>query len=164
MASTYTPIATLNGTGSNEVITFNSIPSTYTDLIVVINGLPTGTNAQPCITVNNNTSNYSQTNLYGNGSSATSDRRTSQGQLVLTDYNSISNTNPSSIIIQIMNYSNSTYKTFLSRWGLASVGTMATVGLWANTSAISRLDLSTIVVGNYWSTSTMVTLYGIASA
>ena len=39
--STYTPIATTTGTGSSGTITFTSIPSTYTDLRIILNGTET---------------------------------------------------------------------------------------------------------------------------
>jgi len=70
--STYTPIATQILSSTTASVTFGSIPTFYTDLVLVINGghnsgLGYGINIQ----FNNDTgSNYSSTVIRGNGSIA----------------------------------------------------------------------------------------------
>ena len=72
MPITYEPIATASGTGSNTTLSFTSIPATYTDLILILNGsLNTGNNTR--MRFNNNSGfNYSMTVVTGDGSSASS--------------------------------------------------------------------------------------------
>lgn len=161
--STYTPIATTTASGSVTEITFSSIPSTYTDLVVVVNGALGAGATLYGLSINFNgdttASNYSYTRLQGNGTSATSNRATSD-----TGIGYIAETGAMDII-QVMNYSNTTtYKTTLSRAtsnysGDGRAG--AYVSLWRNTAAISSLRLFTSV--NFTSATTF-TLYGIAAA
>jgi hypothetical protein len=112
---------------------------------------------------NDSASNYSNTYLEGDGSSAFSGRRSNQTSLI--DFGVIRTTANtfSTNILQIQNYSNTTtYKTALTRNGLASTALQAVVGLWRSTSAINRIDLSP-GSGNFEVGSTF-SLYGIANA
>ena len=72
MAQTYIPIATSTLGSSASNITFSSIPGTYTDLVLRFSGLITSGTDNLAIQVNSDTgSNYSDTYMYGNGTSAT---------------------------------------------------------------------------------------------
>jgi len=153
--STYTPIATTTAGGSSAVVTFSSIPSTYTDLVIVCNFLAMSAGGVN-LTYNNDTgANYSNTEIYGDGSTAVSARGSSQ-RIAFTNAS-----NPMNAIINVQNYANSTtYKTLLNRWN-SSLYTFATVGLWRSTASINRIDLtasSNIAAGSTF------TLYGIAAA
>lgn len=161
MPSTYEKIATAAGTGSNTTLTFSSIPSTYTDLVLVINGsLSTGNNTR--MTFNNDSgSNYSMTVVSGDGSSASSYRDSGQPNFQYMGYTDSSISN---FIINILNYSNTTtYKTFLHRRNLAGGQVSANVGLYRSTSAVNRVDVFS-ATGATWTTSTTATLYGIKAA
>jgi hypothetical protein len=157
MASTYEKIATTTITNGTSTITFSSIPSTYTDLVLVHIGTSQAGAPGLDLRLNNDSgSNYSRTFLYGDGSSAVSGRTTSatafQPSSVYTEQ--------TPIIFQINNYSNSTtYKTILSRTSASTGLVVANVGLYRSTTAINRIDLT----GMTWSGGT-VTLYGIKSA
>lgn len=162
MPSTYTPIATTTlGSGVTN-LTFSSIPSTYTDLILVCNG-NTAANANNYLQFNgDNGSNYSATRLSGDGSAASSARSTSATQILLDGFAYWTSTYEGNKIIHIMNYSNTTtYKTTLTRANTASKGTDALVGLWRSTAAITSVRFnsdSTIQAGSTF------TLYGVKSA
>ena len=163
MASTYTPIATTTLGSNTASYTFSSIPSTYTDLVLVVVGKSDGVNADFGFQFNGDTSsNYSRTYLYGSGSAASSGRTTSTTLMPIFNFSNV-NTEVNRAFIQ--NYSNSTtYKTALSRVDdAASLGTVAQVGLWRSTSAIDSikvLSLSSAVL----TTGTSLTLYGILAA
>jgi len=163
--STYTPIATTTASGSQSSITLSSIPSIYTDLVIVINGgIATDDNTD--IRFNGDTStNYSYTVLRGNGTSATSDRGTSVSAIRADSQSYLTTTNNAeTMIISIQNYSNTTtYKTCLIRSNNAGIGTAATVGLWRSTSAINSITFKSASSYNFNSTTTL-TLYGIAAA
>ena len=80
-AQTYTPIATTTLASNTASYTFSSIPQTYTDLILEATGATdytAGTSWPFYIQVGNGLvdigSNYSDTMLYGNGSSALAHR------------------------------------------------------------------------------------------
>ena len=160
---TYTPIATTTVATNTTTVSISSIPSTYTDLVLVINGI---INYNIFYRFNGDTaSNYSETTVYGNGSSAASSREQSITGIYIGDYigTPMATTN-STAIIQVMNYANTTtYKTSLFRLAGTSAGTQAAVGLWRSTSAITAISLNTDSANGILSGSTL-TLYGIASA
>ena len=162
--STYTPIATTTLASAAASYTFSSIPGTYTDLRLVVNGLQTGTSGNPYITVNSDTgTNYSITSLSGNGTSATSSRSSSASFIYFGITAEVRNTMIFMGTVDLMNYSNSTtYKTTLNRGNNASFGTDAIVGLWRNTAAITSITVD-LDSGN-WNTGSTFTLYGIAAA
>ena len=164
MASTYEKIATTTLGSAQATVTFSSISGSYTDLVLISNfGLTTA--GQSCFfTVNGSTTGYSDTSLYGTGSTAGSVRLTSQTRGLLFDTVVGASTSLQNVVISnFMNYSNTTtYKTILSRGNNPSGSTEATVVLWQNTAAISSISIFT-GSGNVASGSTF-TLYGILKA
>ena len=162
-SATYEPIATATASGSTDTITFSSIPQTYTDLVLINNAASSSGSAYIYARYNSDSgSNYSRTELVGNGSTASSGRNSSEnygwfgGTSLSTsfDYNSI---------VNIMNYSNTTTnKTILIRANRASEQTAAVVSLWRSTSAITSMTVTLNGV-NFASGSTF-TLYGISAA
>jgi hypothetical protein len=164
MASTYEPIATSTVSGSStSVITFSSIPSTYTDLVLIADAKLDVSGQGINLTFNSDTAtNYSSTRLYGNGSSASSDRQTN-GTYINFALGSVDA--GQLIIANIMNYSNATtYKTTLIRQNTASAFVGSLVGLWrATPAAITRIDLTSGGTSKYVAGSTF-TLYGIKAA
>jgi hypothetical protein len=161
MAATYEPIATTTVSGSSTTnITFSSIPSTYTDLMLII--FVAGGPSYAKITFNSDTgSNYSRTQIAGDGSSATSSRESN-----FTSYRSINIFNSTTfnpVTIQIMNYSNTTtYKTLLDRGGVANDTTYAQVGLWRSTAAINSINF--LINTGIINAGSTFTLYGIKAA
>jgi hypothetical protein len=166
--STYTPIATYTVPSATASYTFTSIPSTYTDLVLIANGATTTAASNINVRVGNGSvdtgNNYSQTILNGNGSSATSTRYSNQGQYQPSNEDAYWDTTFSGLmIINFQNYSNtSTYKTILSRANKAGLGLSASVALWRSTSAINQIFFGGS--SQNLATGTTFTLYGIAAA
>ena len=166
--STYTPIATTTLGSTASSYTFSSIPSTYTDLVLVSNVATTVNGKDLAVQFNGDTgTNYSRTVLTGDSTTATSVRATTQAYMFL-DYNGAISTTlgNNNCITQIMNYSNSTtYKTVLSRSNNAGTGfgVDANVGLWRSTAAITSMTIIATTSGVFATGSTF-TLYGIAAA
>jgi hypothetical protein len=164
MPSTYTPIATTTLGSAAASVTFSSISGSYTDLVLVVSYTGTLATAEARLQLNSDTgSNYSWTQLYGNGSSAASYRASNVTNLPLLPNEASSTTVPSTMIVNLQNYSNSTTnKTLLYRSSITSLATTANVGLWRNTSAITSIYLftsaSTFAIGSTF------TLYGVKSA
>ncbi len=153
--STYTPIATASPAGISTV-TFSSVPGTYTDLVVIVSG-STGGNDTIGLRFNSDSgSNYSYTQIYGDGSAAGSTRGTNETfARVGPMYNSQSIT-----IANVMNYSNSTTnKTVVARANNAGNQVNALVSLWRNTAAITNVTVNAIF--GQFNSGTTVTLYGI---
>jgi hypothetical protein len=154
--STYTPIATTNGTGSSGTISFTSIPGTYTDLVVVCN-FTNASAANVYMTLNNDSgSSYSRTWLTGNGTTASSGR----GSVPYLNNDATISTTPATTTINIQNYANTTtYKTSLVRHSLASGEALAEVILYrGSTSAITSVQ---IIGTTAFTTTSTFTLYGI---
>ena len=163
-AQTYEPIANYTASAVTTY-TFSSIPSTYTDLIIiaVAKNSNTGSTANNWrIRFNGDTgSSYSDTFLYGLSGSALSARDTNQSELY---WGAVNNTElqQSANIAHIIHYSNtSTYKTVLSRGSSSEIIVSAGVGLWRNTSAINSIQ---IYAGGSTTFTGTLSLYGIKAA
>jgi hypothetical protein len=162
--NTYEAIATQT-LGSNTTVTFTSIPQTYTDLVLVVNGLSTVDQGAEYQVGNGSVdtgSNYSRTRIMGDGSSASSFRASNQDRF-LCDGFSTSSSYASMQIVHFMNYSNTTTnKTVLFRGSSTQAYILAQVGLWRSTSAINTIKVAGYN-GNLTS-GTTVSLYGIKAA
>lgn len=163
MPATYEPIATFTATASST-FTFSSIPSTYTDLRLVVVGTPGTGNSSGSLRFNGiSTTTYSNTNLIGNGTAASSTVNTSA--TAITTFQFTSTSIPAMAVIDIFNYANTgVFKTFLiseSSDNNGSGTTISRVGIWRSTSAITTIDIN--AAGSF-NTGTTATLYGIKAA
>lgn len=163
--STYTPIATTT-LGSNQLnVTFSSISGSYTDLVLICNwknAIGAGYWGQMIFNADTS-SNYSNTFLQGDGSSASSYIYSNRSDGIRIGALTAGNFYPS--IVHLQNYSNSTtYKTIIGRYSDSSYAAQAYVGLWRSTSAITSIKLqvennsTNIIAGSTF------TLYGILAA
>jgi hypothetical protein len=158
---TYTPIARQVIASATNTVTFSSITSTYTDLVLVINGSLSGYDYLLYRFNGDTGSNYSETPLRGDGSAATSGPAANRTytwtclqSAANTQFNTISN---------FMNYADATTNTsVLSRANSNSSGDYVaiTAGLWRNTAAINSITVLTLSANNFNVGSTF-TLYGI---
>jgi hypothetical protein len=154
--NTYTPLATITLTSAVSSVTFSSIPSTYRDLILVINGTISA-NSYIGVQFNNDTANnYSGVRMYGDGSNPYSSTLTSNYAWFNDFFTSQSLT-----IAQIMDYSaTDKHKTVLVRQGSASVVAGAVASRWANTAAINTMKLIG-EAGRTFSIGTTINLFGV---
>ena len=168
MPATYEPIATQTLGSASASITFSSIPSTYTDLVIVIGSL--GMNSAGSagrMRFNGDTgSNYSNTTIWGNGTAAGSNRESSVTSMRIYGVQTgpAANLNNDNVILQIQNYSNTTtYKTALIRDNLTTE-TAAIVGLWRSTAAINSINIISYNLSDLFNAGSTFTLYGIKAA
>ena len=161
MAITYEPLATTTLGSATASVIFSTISGAYTDLVLVVDGQLDSGSAACYLRFNSDTgSNYSYTELEGNGISGNSYRGSNETRLWFTSYYG---TSRSMSNVQIQNYSNSTtYKTAVIRQNNAVLYTAVAVGLWRDTSAITAIEL--FPASNNWATGTTFTLYGIKAA
>lgn len=163
--STYTPIATTTVSGSSTTdIVFSSIPSTYTDLVIVCS-YRFAASAGAAMYFNTDTpsgnTKYSITSLSGSGTAAASARSSNVSVMYVNNYSG-SATQMNSLI-SLNNYSNTTtYKTGLIRTNDTGSFVETGVGLWRDTSAINKITL--YVSGTYMIAGSTFTLYGIQAA
>ena len=173
MPVTYKKIASVTvGAGGASNITFSSIPATYTDLVLFLSARDagTGTNTQFRVEYNgSSTAVYSDRQLAGNGSSASSYSRSGSSAMLNTSIpssgataNTFSNTT-----VYIPNYAGSTNKS-ASVDGVAETNATAvdmelSAWLWANTAAINQIKITLQSGANLVQYST-ATLYGISKS
>ena len=164
--ATYSLIASYTFPSNAASYTFTSIPQTFTDLVIVGN---TGYNLANYYTemqFNGDTANnYGATYVGGNGSTASSSRRTNYPLIPFDDISAGNTSVQTTSICSIFDYANTTtYKTVLVRdnnpVGSAVPGVCAGVGTWRSTAAITSILLRSSNVGQIITGSTFK-LYGI---
>lgn len=164
--NTYVALDQTTISSATPSITFNSIPDTYTDLVVICYFSASSSNVvTPSLRFNGDTTSaYSSTSVYGTGSTTTSVRNATT-MMYLGDYAAgITTHAPDPYILHINSYRNtSTYKSVLCRYNQinssnAEVG--ITAGLWRNQNAISSITILSNGGQNYAVGSTFA-LYGI---
>jgi hypothetical protein len=163
--SSYNAIGTIAVSSSQTEITFSNIPQIYTDLILVAT-VKTSATPDLWIRVNGDSgSNYSYTELDGNGTSTGSTSANNQTNGLLTDWYGTPTTDNSHIcIVNFNNYSNNlTYKTAISRANRASSGVDAVVSMWRSLSAINSLTLRFSNGATTFSQGTVISLYGVGA-
>jgi hypothetical protein len=166
---TYTPLATVTLGSATSSVTFSSIPATYRDLIIVVNGRSTesGTNLDTVGGRFNGDagSNYSYVGMNaGDSGSPSSNSGTTtnfQGGRLATSNGG--RTAFGVCVIQILDYSaTDKHKTVLSRGAsqTEAVAVDANASRWANTAAVTSVLLRTAQGANYVAGSTF-DLYGV---
>jgi hypothetical protein len=162
--STYSTIATTTLGSAVTTYTFTSIPSTYTDLVLVASGtLTAGGTAGVLLQLGNGSidtgANYSATQLDADGGTAATYRETNATELNIGIFNASNSVS----IFQLQNYSNATTnKTILAR-GNSNAYLRTAVGVWRSTNAINQIRLST-AAGRSFTAGSTFTLYGITAA
>jgi hypothetical protein len=155
-------------------VTFSSIPTGYTDLVLrmsIRNSTAGAYGATGRFKLNGDTAtNYSVTTLEGNGSSASSNRISSQayGQLTYNGYDAGGNTAStfSSIEFYIPSYlasQNKPISTFTATENNTTTGILEIdANLWRNTAAITSIEVYSDT-GNFVADSSFY-LYGIKNS
>ncbi len=168
--ATFIKIASVTvGSGGASTIDFNSIPGTYTDLVVKLSARSTTSSGSAWnyveVRPNGSTSSATFRQLYGNGSSSASGSGSFPLAAYANDSSATSNTFGNSETY-LANYSSSTFKSISADAVTENNATSAlaqfSATLWSNTSAITSLTL-VLGSGNFAQHST-ATLYGISNA
>jgi hypothetical protein len=154
MAITYEKIATNTLGSATASVTLSSIPSTYTDLVLIVDSTITDGSVDTRIRINGDTStNYSRIYMYGDGTSAVSGFNGTDSAIG----------SGSKTIHNVMNYANTTtYKTAIARYGTTTSLTLAQAGLWRSTAAVTSLTI--LVLGSTFTAGSTFNLYGIKAA
>ena len=170
MANTYTLISSNVLSSSAASVTFSSIPSTYTDLVLRYSGrMDAGANKILKIQIAGADTSLSYTRLVGDPSSSpSSGSGTGSSWAGYTDGSTMTASTFSSGEIYLSNYaSTSAYKAF-STVGIAERNAtdarmMAVAGLYSSNSAISSITLLDISTAN-WVSGSSFYLYGIKNS
>ena len=169
MANTYTLIASSTvGSGGAANIEFASIPSTYTDLCVLLSLRTAGGGAGDTVRVqfNSSTTNFTVRDIEGDGSAASSSSRT-DGYIGYMNADGSTASTFSNVCLYIPNYTSSNYKSYSVDKVSEQNGTTAyaelIAGLWSNTAAITNLKFVSAGSFNLKQYSTAY-LYGIKNS
>lgn len=158
MPATYEAIASTTLNSTSTIVTFSSIPSTYTDIVCVCNVGNTVFEVASLQFNNDSTTSYSWTTLQGDGSSASGDRNTGVGALNL----GLRRSGWALNVFHIMNYaSTNTFKPVLSIAGAHGNRQRLIIGQYKSTSAINTIKIS---AGDAFTIGSMFTIYGIKAA
>ena len=165
MASAMTALATITLGSSAATVTFGSIPATYRDLRIIVNGGATASSDQMRIRINgDSTASYWWVNMRGTGSAAQSSAvGAAQTSSILDLFgNGLGTTLNGQYIVDLLDYSaTDKHKSFLCRADDATQGSHAIAGRWTSTSAITSIQLydsgTTFLAGSVFS------LYGISA-
>jgi hypothetical protein len=141
--ATYSLIDSQTLSSAVASITFSSIPSTFTDLVIITN-VKVSTQQDINLRLNGDTAtNYSNTWLTGNGTSPLSGRYTNL-TWAYTDHYAVADSGAFNYnsIININNYASAnTYKVILSRANNATTGVDVCVNMWRSNAAITSVTL-----------------------
>lgn len=161
--ATYIKIATADASGSSSSLTFTSIPSTYTDLVVKLSGRTNAGSVTEAVNVyfNSDTgANYSYKRLLGSGSAASSDTGG-----VFTNGNTTTSNSFGSLEIYIPNYTGSTQKSMsvdiVTETNATTIYAALVAGLWTGSAAINSV---TLTIAGTFLTYSSATLYGISKS
>ena len=168
MANTFELIASSTvGSGGSASIDFNSIPSTYTDLCLLLSlrdGTYAGTFSTVYFTFNNDSTSRSDRYLYGNGS-ATGSGSGSLMRIPNIPGTSATASTFANAVLYIPNYAGSNYKSssvdVVPENNATATFMSFDANLWSNTAAINRVTFTSD--GNFAQYSTAY-LYGVKNA
>jgi hypothetical protein len=170
MANTFELIASSTvGSGGAANIDFTSIPSTYTDLQLMLSARGASTALYANIKLNNSSSAiYSLKTIYGDGSTASSqsDSGATYFERFLMVSSSYTANTFSNGMLYIPNYAGSANKSVMfdsvNENNATASQLFIVAGLWASTAAINQITL-TPNTGNFAQYSTAY-LYGVKNA
>ena len=157
MPSTYTKIAATTLTSNSTTVTFTSLSSDYTDLIIVVHAKrDTGSSANALMTFNNDTSSNYLRAYFGRGTSTI--ERGTDTQAGNTIWLS---TTWATYHLEVYQYSATDRFKHVNIWH-GSQGIFGNGQVWKSTSAISTITFNTST-NNFASGSTF-SIYGIKAA
>ena len=164
-AATYIPIgSTTTVNNTTPVISFTSIPSTYTDLVLVVMTKPASTPVSFGVGARFNSdssASYTRTFYYGWSSTGTQSSGSYDTRLAFGNGGTTTSNQYSLSILEIYSYaSTSVFKTCVARNTELTDVTSGQVLLWSNTSAINTISITATDDGNFASGCTF-SLYGI---
>lgn len=157
---TYELIETTTLSSSASSVTFSNIPQTFTHLVIRITGEDTFGFDDINIKVNGDSSNIYNLQTIGaarNETTPVAGTEYNSGNLELSLNTDIGDS-PSTLILEAINYSNTTkHKNFYYRGGQSGGTTNMSHVRYASTNAITDISLS----ASSWEIGSTLTLYGI---
>lgn len=171
MPSTYESISTTTLGSDVATISFSSIPSSYTNLVLVITGtISNASGTTMYLRFNSDTGyTYTMTRLYGDGNAAYTSTDSGSAETRMNLINFIYSGDRFFTKLNIFGYAGSTFKTLLSETAMDDNGGGSSivdrrVAMWRSTSAVNDITFSLSGSVAKFATNTTATLYGILKA
>jgi hypothetical protein len=169
---TYEKLASYTVATSNTdaSITFNSIPSGYTDLRIVGSGLLSNTSGQPRYTFNNDTTaKYYQIELSYRSSTTTIDSYAQFGNGYMNMTYHSTSSQQYGFIMDIMGYRDNAFKPILTKVACQDNGSTGVIAIgthqYKSADAITSVTFTVSGVPTwYYQAGTTIAIYGIAAA
>jgi len=169
MANTMTLISSVTvGSGGASSIDFTSIPSTYTDLCIVLSTRNSSTILNNSIGINGSTANFSLRVVGGDGSAPYSANRSDNLNAFLSTESGNTASTFANTTFYFPNYAGSTNKSYsvdnVTENNATGAYAQLLAGLWSQSAAINRI---TFYAGNAASTFVQFStayLYGVKNA
>lgn len=171
MPITYKKIASVTVASPQAAIEFTSIPSTYTDLIILVSARVTRSAVSSTIVMqfNNSATSYSSRTLQGTGSAAESATGITTGisQIQTPAANATASTY-SNALIYVPNYAGSTNKSVsidnVGENNATEAYANLTAALWSNTAAITSIKFTEPNGSSNFAANSTAVLYGISKS
>jgi hypothetical protein len=167
MANTYTLIEAKTLSGATATVSFTSIPSTYTDIILKVSARTDRASTDDLLNINFNGSASNQTSKYvaGNGASASSGGYSNFYLGWVCAANNTASTF-SNLAMYVPNYASATTFKSVSMDDVMETNATTSMhglfaGLWSSNSAINQIDITSVFGTNFVQYSTFY-LYGIS--
>jgi hypothetical protein len=164
MPITYNKITSATvGSGGASSIDFNSIPNTYTDLIIKLSGRSSAANNSISMSFNGSSANFTNRHIFGSGSTVGTGSRTDFYHSSVVNESVYTANTFGNTEIYILNYASSNNKSFsidgLNENNATLAYTTLISGLWSNTAPITSISIAP--GGGTFVQYTTATLYGI---
>lgn len=158
------PLANLTLGTAAATVTFSSISAGYRDLVLVVTGLNNATTGNATLRFNGDTaSNYTTCVMEASGGLINNNSQTTSYIIGGNNYSGLTQTNISTIMFHIMDFATTDkQKTVLTRSSNGGSAVILTGGRWANTAAITSVQVLTSNSTTYTAGSTFA-LYGVTS-
>lgn len=165
MTATYDLISEQVLSSNAATVTFSNIPASFKDLVIetIARDSTAADGSQDLLFQFNGDSgsNYSVTNMQGNGTTASSARRANTNLGIVVNFGRGQGSRLDYAICHVMSYANTNvFKTVLARSGNAAAGTAADVALWRSTAAITSITFIP-TTGQNWVAGSTFRLFGI---
>lgn len=167
MPATYEAIATYTATAAISDYTFTTIPSTYTDLVLILRTRTTASGCAVAMRFNgSSTSNYTWNYFSGNGSSVSGTGFSGPSSYGPVGWAGNFGDTQSLFIVHINSYSSGTdrFKSWISRSGSSTTQTEILHGAWSKDPKATINEIQLFPTTGNFVTGTNITIYGIKAA
>jgi hypothetical protein len=156
---TYTALANITLSGTQNIVTFSALPSTYRHFVLAINALGS-TTLEARLRLNSDTgANYIYQRASTSGTVESSQRATGQTQAFLSSVAKATSTGSLQLLVEILECNQTKRKVLIARGNQAQNGSDTIWNIHNLTAAVTSIEIITST-GN-WAAGSTFTIYGL---